>query len=168
LEYFVSEVSSRKGTGKKMHHVLSGVNQSFSPPSPRTKFYVPLFTPSKEILSRKELPLFPSRGRFTLIQVNPPRRVALIDGFEFSTLLRHARTTISRPLRRKLKSARATLAKFTSLSFPISAAFISSNSDDRGIDIFIPSVCSLTYPAKPRAVCASHTQNNVYYVQVIL
>lgn len=36
----------------------------------------------------KGLPLFPSRGRFTLIQVTPPRRVALIDGFEFSTTTR--------------------------------------------------------------------------------
>lgn len=88
--------------------------------------------PIEKFSAGKGLPLFPSRGRFTLIQVTPAksgsdRWIRVLNYHDA-----HGRVSPER-LEESLSpaSARATLAKFTILSFPISAAFISNNSDGR-------------------------------------
>lgn len=106
----------------------------------------------------KGLPLFPSRGRFTLIQVTPAKSGS--DRWIRVLNYHDAHGRVSRPPRRKLKSARATLAKFTILSFRISAAFISNNSDGR--NRYFYSAC--LFERKSRKAARLHTQEWIIFL----
>lgn len=116
-----------RGTGKIRH--FTGVSDRLSFLS-SAKFYVPLLTPLRNFSVGKRLPLFPSRGRFTLIQVTPARSGS--DRWIRILNYHDAHGRVSRPPRGKLKVlTRDTPAKFTILSFRISAAFISNYPDGR-------------------------------------
>lgn len=93
-----------------------------------SKFYIPLLTPSK--IPSREGPATFSISRTLHLDPGNPREERLWSMDSNSQLPRRARNASSDRFEESL-NPRATLAKFTIFSFPISAAFISSNFDDR-------------------------------------
>lgn len=150
--YFVSEVSPRKGTGK-MHHFTREspiVSSIFAP----NEVLRSTSHPIEKFSVGKRLPLFPSRGRFTLIQVTPAksgsdrwiRVLNYCDAHERRSHDRFEESLSSRA--RHSRNLRSFHSLYPRHLFRATLMI--------GIDIFIPPACSRAYPAKPRAV--AHTE----------
>lgn len=161
--YFVSEISEERNT----EDAPSLPPESATVPlAPRTSssFTHSTSHPIEKFSVGKGLPLFPSRGRFTLIQVTPAksgsdRWIRVLNYYD-------AHGRVSRPPRRKLKShARArerhsrNLRAFHS-PYP---RHLFRTTLTVGIDIFTPPVCSSVSgqnPARARLCIHIHARVN--------
>lgn len=111
------------------------------------KFYIPLLTPSRKIPSGKGAATFSISRKTLHLDPGNPREERVWSMDSSSSQLPRRADARTRPfLAEESLSPRATLAKFTILSFPISAAFISSNFDAR--DRYFYSGCLLNKTAR--------------------